>query len=403
MGLFDYFKTNVVNAAPPRKKGRALTDSITILQLDRSKAEISKWRTALSMWESTEAPDRTEMIRLYKEIELDDQVTAKVISIVSGIAGAEFEIISGEKPDPDKSAIFKQYWFEKFIKFFVEAELQGYSLVQFPEFDPVKGYDPDELICIPREYVQPDKGFVRRMIGDGSGIQYLTERTVMNTVIGIGDKHDKGLFCNIAPAYIYKKNAVAYWSNYQAKFGIPPIVAKTDLNDETRKDDLVKFLKQMSSNSFMVTDIADEIVTIPVGSIDGYQTYKNMIEVLNDAISKALEGQTMTTDDGGSRSQAEVHERMAEDWHQARLRRLEALVNGKLIPKMIIDGAQLSSDDVFQFRQRVDTKDVIDKIVKLSHAGYKADAEWVSEATGIPVEAVQAQLTGPQARALDFF
>ena len=410
MGLLDYFQRKdsvIVNAA--KKKGRALTDAMSIMQLDRSKAEISKWRSALTAWESVEAPDRTEMIRLYKEIELDDQVTAKFYSILSALSGADFEVTSGDKVDPEKTALFRKYWFEKFIKFFVEAEMQGYSLVQFPEYDPVKGYEADNMITIPREYVQPDRAFVRRSIGDSNGIEYLTDKNVMNIVIGIGDPHEKGLFCNVAPVYIYKKNAVAYWSNYQAKFGIPPIIAKTDLNDETRKDDLAKFLKNMVSNTFVITDISDEILPLPVGSIDGYLTYRNMVEVLNSAISKALEGQTMTADNGSSNSQAQVHERMAESWHLARLRRLESVVNDKLIPKMILDGAPLSDGDVFRFRQNEDAVDIIDKIVKLSQAGYKADPEWVSEATGIPVEAVQASEASAQAklqanaRLFDFF
>jgi hypothetical protein len=409
MGLLDYFQrkdNGIVNVT--KKKGRALTDAMSIMQLDRSKAEISKWRSALTAWESVEAPDRTEMIRLYKEIEFDDQVSAKFHSIVSALSGADFEILAGDKPDPDKTALFRKYWFEKFIKHFVEAEMQGYSLLQFPDYDPLKGYAADDLIVIPREYVQPDRGFVRKSIGDSNGIEYMIQKDVMNQVIGIGDPQDKGLFCNIAPVYIYKKNAVAYWSNYQAKFGIPPIVAKTDLNDETRKDDLAKFLKQMVSNSFVITDISDEIVALPVGSIDGYLTYRNMIEVMNSAISKALEGQTMTADNGSSNSQAQVHERMAESWHLARLRRLESVVNDKLIPKMIFDGAPLSDGDVFHFRQNEDAVDIIDKIVKLSQAGFMADAEWVSEATGIPVEIVQANSAAQQklqasARMFDFF
>jgi phage gp29-like protein len=163
------------------------------------------------------------------------------------------------------------------------------------------------------------------------------------------------------------------------------MVAKTDLADETRKRDLAQFLKGMVNNSFLIADLADEIAPMATGGIDGYETYLNMINLLNDSISRTLEGQTMTSDNGSSRSQAEVHERTAEKWHMARLRRLESIINNKLIPKLIADGAPLATTDTFAFVSRENSNTIVDKVLKLSQAGYQVAPDWVTRQTGIPV------------------
>lgn len=373
-----------------QKKAKSVFDEMQLMQLDRAKQEIKDWRNAITSWESVQNPDRQYMIRLYNEIELDDMVKAKVETICNRISGSDFEIITGDKADPDKTAFFKAEWLHKFVKYFVESEMCGFSLVEVGGvFDPIKGYNPNDIKLIPRQYVQPDRGFVRRQMGDQNGINFF-EPPYNSIVLAIGDPDAKGLFCTIAPMYIYKKNALQLWANFQRKFGIPPVVAKTDLTDEVRKKDLAQFLKNMDTNPFLIADINDVIETLQGTSVDGFQTFKNSIELLNEGISIALEGQTMTTKSGSSLSQSEVHERVGEIWHMARLRRLEGWVNNVLMPKLITDGAPVSEGDIFRFIKRNDTATIADNLLKLSQAGYKATPEWVTQQTGIPVEAVQA-------------
>jgi hypothetical protein len=364
------------------KKGKSVLDKITITHLDRTKAEISHWRNALDAWENPLLRDRLEMYRLYQEIALDDQVTTKLQTIVNSITGSEFEVYTGETLNEEKTELFRGEWFTKFIRFFVEAEMYGFSLVELTETEHL-GYKAGKVLLIPRENVKPEKEAVLVSLYSHDLIPF------NNTVIGIGDAYDKGLFCQIAPIYIYKKNALAYWANYQSKFGIPPVVAKTDLSNDERKRDLAAFLTQMRSNSFLVADRDDEIMQLDAGSNDGFQTFLNLINLCNESISKVMDGQTMTSDNGSSYSQSEVHERVADSFLMSRLRKLERIVNGKLIPKMAADGLGLTENDKFYFKKTDESGETIDKVLKLSQAGYKVDAEWLSETTGIPLTSVE--------------
>jgi phage gp29-like protein len=226
-------------------------------------------------------------------------------------------------------------------------------------------------------------------------------------LIGIGDPHERGFFCSLAPLYIYKKNALAYWSNYQAKFGIPPVIAKTDLSNDQRVKDLSRFMQEMRSNSWLICDQEDEIQPMGTASVDGYLTYRNMIEVLTAGISKVIDGQTMTSDNGGSRAQGEVHERTSESWQVARLRNAERVINEKVIPLMIRDGFKLTEGDSFWFRKVEDDGAIIDKVQKLSLSGFTVDPQWIIDKIVIPVTA--APVPSPAikqmnaALGLDFF
>ena len=69
----------------------------------------------------------------------------------------------------------------------------------------------------------------------------------------------------------------------------------------------------MASNSFLVADLDDEVSTMQGVNVDAHQTYLNLIKYCDDGISKVMEGQTMTSDNGSSKAQGGVHARIATE------------------------------------------------------------------------------------------
>lgn len=404
MGLFGLMGKNeaqalITKALVAARRGASLVDSIKVESLDRAKSDVQKWRDALEEWEGigSNIPDRYEMMQIYAEIIQDDSVATHLTTIVRSIEGTEFQIGTqtekGIEPDEAKKALFESEWFEALIRQIIEAEMQGFTLI---EVLPAKdgNYTVDHFKVVPRHYVIPEWQKVRTRPQVNMDLIDYNDPKYTSRLMRVGDRYEKGLFNNLALLYIYKKNAMGYWSNYQSKFGIPPIVVKTDLTNQKKVDSLTDFMRNMRSNTFTLIGFDDEVEALNGVDADAYQTFNELIQHCDKQIAKVLEGQTMTSADGSSRSQAEVHERIAEEFHQARLRRVERIVNSQLIPiiRQDIPGYE---GLVFRFSEKKNVDDIIDRVVKLKDAGYQVDRDYLIKVTGMPMEEVTVAAPTP--------
>lgn len=393
--------TQAVAAAKGKKQG-SIREAIGAQSLDRAKADVEKWRQALDEWEDPKQPDRYEMIQLYQEIIQDDAVSSHLNDILLEIQGTEFEIGTFDKngkfnPDTAKAELLKAEWFSEVIRNIIEAEMQGFTLMEVIA-KPVEQYTTDDIQLIPRHLVIPEKGMVRTRAQVNLNLIDYTQPAYSNRLLKIGSRTEKGAFNNIALLYIYKKNALAYWANYQSKFGIPPVIVKTDLENTAKTDSLVSFLQEMRSNTFSLVGFDDEIAILNGVTADAFSTFQELIDRCDQRIAIRLEGQTMTTQDGSSRSQAEVHERKGDKLFIARLRRVEQVVNSQLFPILNLDGAALDGLS-FRYKVKKDVNQVIEHLVKLKSAGFTMDAEQASELTGYTLtEAPDAPAAPPNAQ-----
>ena len=380
MGLLDIFKkveNKVVNPTDTPKRSKLGT--LNVEQSYRVKQDLDKWRLALTEWERVDYPDRYSMIRLYNEIAIDGQISTKVQHIIRSIMAQEWTYIDSEGEQIEVENLgFQSEWFKRIVTFFVGAEMQGYSLMEV-----LKQGQAYSVELFPRDYVQPDKGFVRKNRHDNSGMD-MYSNAFQNQCLYAGDPDNKGLFNVVAPLYIYKKNALQFWSNYQNKYGVPAVIAHTDVTDEKQISDVQKFLKGLESNQYAVLDEDTTVDILATSSTDGYLTFRNMLEYVDGQISKILEGQTMTSDDGSSQSQANVHANVAKLALRARLTDFMSFFNAQMVPFMVRDGF-LPEGAKINYIEVEDTEQNIDNIVKLNSANYFVDPEQVEQLTGYRV------------------
>ena len=364
-----------------RKKGNILR-KINSDQIHRHSVELTDWRMALATWEQPDHPDRYNMIQLYNEIALDNQVQTKMKTISSNILASEFIIIDENKKriEDIEVEITNSFWFRRLVRYFIESEMQGFSLVQMLKVD-----DSYVVDLIPREMVQPDKGFIRKYPHDNHGFS-MYDKSFAHTMLYIGEKDDKGLFNQLAPVYIYKKNAMQTWANYQAKFGIPAVIAQADLLDETIATSTRDFLKGLENNHYAIVDRETNVQMLSNSSgSDSYKTFNEMISYCDAAISKVMDGQTMTSDDGASLSQAEVHKQMADMLSRARIMDFLSFFNGQVMPILISDGFLPQNAAKLSYIESQDKKAIINQITELAKVGFITDDAQVSELTGLDV------------------
>ena len=352
-------------------------------QLIRAKQDISKWRSAINIAESTFTPDRTELIRIYKDTILDSHLSSLMETRKINVKSMPCMVVDANGDnDPDQGDKIKQEWFYKFIDIAMDSLFYGFEVIQlgdivddsFPHLERVK-----------HEYVVPEKHYVKPdLYVSTKGVRF-DQPPFDKWTIWVGQECDLGLLNKATPLAIWKKNAFGAWAIRADLFGMPLRVGHTDIRNPDSRDNMEEMLKNMDIATWGLFDVEDKVEFVESSGADGHKIYNELVDRANSEMSKLILGQTMTADDGSSRSQAEVHERVADKYTQSDLRFIENVINNKLFPLMVFHG-MLPDGVKFQF-DRSEHLSLMDKwqIDKELINTFEVPQDYIEQTYGTPV------------------
>lgn len=356
----------------------------------RTRQDIDSWRAALGLAEDVLFPNRNALLKLYNEIILDAHIQSVIQQRTNRLLGAGYRIVNdaGEE-DAEAWKLFESAWFYRFLELALESKWWGFSLIQLWDVNE-RGYGNVQLI--PRAHVVPEFRSVSIMGGLPTDLIAYNQPPYDDYLIEAGEHKDLGLFAKAAVAFIIKKNALLQWSKYTEIFAAPFRVGKTTSRNQKDMERIANNLKRMGSAAYGVFQEGESIEFIESTKGDAYQVYMRLVEMCNAEISKLIVGQTMTTDNGSSRSQGEVHERTAESIAESDKRFIAFLINDVLIPKMINHGFKQVAGKRFEWKAAKDMAQLW-KITNelMSHKNVPND--FIEETFGIPVEDKQTTTT----------
>jgi phage gp29-like protein len=129
----------------------------------------------------------------------------------------------------------------------------------------------------------------------------------------------------------FKKNAWQWWTVFVEKYGGAFMYGKYPMNaDEKYKNELFDALEGMASDSIAIAPEGSDVEIISVGDKGGSTSvHAEFIKMANAEISKAVLGETLTTEigDTGSYAAAQTHNLVREDLAKADRRRISAAFN----------------------------------------------------------------------------
>ena len=394
---------NIQNLDKNQPTRTRVAERIIMRQQVREREDVGKWRRALQIAESADHPDRTQLIKIYKDVDLDGHITGIIGAIKNKIKAKSFMIVNPEgEMDEDKTKLFEKEWFFKFIDFDVEAPFWGFSLIQLGNIID-DGFPEIELI--PREYVVPELGIVKKDLFTGrtspeaTDVFHYNDPPLRDWFIFIGEKKDMGLFNKATPHALSKKNLFAEMWEYGELFGMPIRKGHTDIRDPVRRKQMEDMLRNMGSASWAVIDKDDTIDFVERGGGDPTEVFINPIKLSNEEISKAFTGQLAVFDEKSFVGSAEVHERIFNELLIAFLRNAKFVINNQLIPRMVRHRI-LPFGFSFRWKEE-ETISIIERskqIVELTKAGYKFKPETVTEKVGIEVEDFEKPEPRPEAK-----
>ncbi|HVB81411.1 MAG TPA: DUF935 domain-containing protein [Candidatus Binataceae bacterium] len=208
-------------------------------------------------------------------------------------------------------------------------------------------------------------------------------------------------------AYLFKNYVLKDWMTFAEVFGQPLRLGKYNPGaTEADKQALLSAVANIGTDAAAIIPESMLIEFVETRGAGGAEVYERFCEYLDKQVSKAVLGQTLTTETpregGGSRAAAQVHDAVRRDIMESDARRLGATLTRDLV-RPIVDlnlGPQrryprialgLSADN--------DVKLFADMVAELADRGLRVGQGAVLRRLGLPEPAADEPLLEPAAAA----
>jgi phage gp29-like protein len=389
--------------------------------VDAEIASLDKDITRAYLFQLLESQDRilkqkgNGTLDIYEHVLEDEQVHSCLQQRFSALTSCEWEVDPGsERRDAKKAAewtkeLLNRINFDNLTEKMLYATFYGYSvgeLMLTRDDDGMITLDPEQggVRVRNRRRFKFDKGMNVRLLVPNNmteGEVFAPSRLWLVSTGGDNDDdpYGRGLAHWLYWTVLFKRGGIKHWLNYLERFAQPTVIVKYPNGaGEQEKSNALKVAEAIKSGRGIAA--AESLITeLLEATRSGTADYAELHKVCNEAIAKVILSQTMTTEDGSSRAQAEVHQGVAE----AVVKRDADLIcnsfNQEVLAKRLIKWNFGENVDPPRVWRRVEQEEDIntraDRDVKLYGLGYQIKPDAVQDIYGPDYEPRQPQ-TPPQ-------
>lgn len=330
---------------------------IILMPKDNSRQTLPLYKMAKDAADSIYYPNRLLLYNLFDEVILDTHVDSCIDKVVDPITNVSWAITDTEGESIEETEVFlNSLCFNNVLKWIIQSRLFSHSLIEFIKIGP--GLEPNEfqVELVPRRHVSP----VHRMVFPDpniidQGYDY-TEPPFKGRVLEVGDADDLGKLYKVAPYVILKKGDISDWASYCEVFGSPLRVGHYDPHVPGNESAVIQALKKMGNLGYAAMPNGSTFEYIQDSkSGTGNTVYESFADFCNKEISKCLNGQTMTAENGASLSQAKVHKEVLDDKNLTDREFVAKVLTEKLIPVMRNFGFNIPPRAKFTVRDEDET------------------------------------------------
>ncbi len=276
-------------------------------------------------------------VRVYKELLCDPHVFACVQSRKSGVLSLEWEINRGLDKDEKAEAIenlLKQLDIHKLISDILDATQFGFQPLEIIWKRDKSGYIlPEKIVAKPPEWFCFD---------DNNTLKFRTKENYYGEEL----PNKKFLLAQNNPSYnnpygertlsrvfwpvTFKKGGLKFWVIFTEKYGMPHLIGKHPrgaTKEETNT--LADMLEEMVQDAIAVIPDDSSVEIQEASKSSSAEIYEKLIDKMNAEISKAILGQTLTTEIGstGSYAAANTHMAVRQDIIDSDKKLVEGVIN----------------------------------------------------------------------------
>lgn len=255
---------------------------------------------------------------VYRDILRDDQVQSTLQQRIGAVVSRDWQVIPGDESDPRSvegaekfGMTLQRIGWDAITRKMLFATFYGYSVSEIL-WEPRAGLWDIGAIKVKhgRRFRWDEENHLRLLTPGNVQGELLPERKFWVHSVG-ADNDDEPYGIGLAHwlywPVLFKRNGLRFWNIYLDKFGTPTAIgkyprgsSKTDINN------LLASLQALATDSGII--VPEGIAVDLLGAArSGVADFAALYDKMDAAITKIILSQTMTTDNGSSRSQAEVH------------------------------------------------------------------------------------------------
>jgi len=257
-------------------------------------------------------------IRIYKELLCDSHVYACVQSRKAGVLSLEWDINRGLDKDENSQIIedlLKKLNVHKLINDILESTLFGFQPLEIFWKKEKSGYIlPEKIIAKPPEWFCFD---------DDNNLNFRTKENYYGEVVpgkkfllaqnnpNYNNPYGERVLSRVFWPVTFKKGGLKFWVVFTEKYGMPHLIGKHPRGaskDET--ETLADMLEEMIQDAIAVIPDDSSVEIKEANKSSSAEIFEKLIDKMNSEISKAILGQTLTTEIGSSGSYAASHTHM---------------------------------------------------------------------------------------------
>lgn len=276
-------------------------------------------------------------MRIYKELLCDPHVFACVQSRKAGVLSLDWDINRGIDKDENTENIFKllkSLDIHKLINDILDATLYGFQPLEIIWQKNKSGYIlPTKVIAKPPEWFCFD---------DDNNLKFRTKENYYGELLPnkkfllaqnnssynnpYGERTLSRVFWNVT----FKKGGMKFWVVFTEKYGMPHLIGKHPrgaTKEETNT--LADMLEEMVQDAIAVIPDDSSVEIQEASKSSSAEIYEKLIDKMNAEISKAILGQTLTTEIGstGSYAAANTHMAVRQDIIDSDKKLVESVIN----------------------------------------------------------------------------
>lgn len=364
---------------PPVEKKEG-SFSMTTAAIEVVPARIDKFLLALSMARGVYSQERKILYDMYhNSIDFDSQLRLLIEKRILNTSGRRLEYVnSAGKPIKAGNKILEAPRFNQFIRDAIYYRVfWGMGLFEIIS----KKWNGQLLFdynIIPPEHIDPYEQLVRKTAygEDREDKSYKDKKNV----VFVGEPDDFGLLLPATIQCIYKRAAMNDYAQYSVLAGtnFQTIKYRGKMPDQKQREAIRRQVLEAKGG---VIDLPPDIdvLTENQSSTSQNQLFENKLKYHDEQLAKLILGQTMTTDDGSSYAQAEVHERQQETIFDADAKAIIDMLNYDFIESHEMLGITISGRWQFADNNSVKTEKNIEIDLKLKELGYNFTPEQIAE------------------------
>lgn len=279
--------------------GRTPTQTIVLQPTRRGGLDVSAYMDSIRRAELIDYPRRVKLIDLYADVMIDSHLFSVRRKQKAAILSTPIQFLRNGEADERMQAHIKSPWFGRFVEDLIDDEWEGVGGSLFQFYREKNGWIGYELI--PRKHVDPINRTILRNQTDLVGESW----DEFSDLLYIGDPRQIGSLAVPAFWVILKRNNVADWAELGEIFGRPIREGTYDAWDDAARAKLVEDIASMGGAGVIIHPDGTKINLIQPANISSSgDLYEGFSTFCNNEISKAVNGNTLTTEAGDKGTQA---------------------------------------------------------------------------------------------------